>query len=74
MTFPQNKFWADVRVQKVAWSRNRWSAFANLVSKDAKTGKKKKNHKKACLDQWRSWRSRRFCAGRGQIDPRPQLR
>ena len=64
------KFCADVRVQNVAWPRDRRSDFRKLVSKDAQD-LNEKSHEKACRDLRRSRGSRGFRAGGGQIDPPP---
>ena len=62
---------ADVRVQNVAWPRDRWSDFANLVSKDAQD-LKEKSHEKACRDLRRSRGSPLIsCRGGVKLTPPP---
>ena len=66
------KFWADVRVQKVAWPRDRWSDFRKLgIKKMRKTWKKKSHEKSVSRSAAVATQSRISCRGGGQIDPPP---
>ena len=65
-------FWADVRVQKVAWPRDRWSDFRKLGIKRCARLERKKSWKGMSRSAAVATQSRISCrGGGGQIDPPP---